>query len=263
MQTDLLAALASKARLAALGEAVAKINHDLRNMLTSAQMASDRLAALGDPKVAQALPRLERALDRAITLASDVMAYGKSKEPEPVTRIIPLRPALDMAAEDAGLTPGRRRFGDRHRSARAGAGRSGPAAPHPDQPAAQRPRGHRGRARPRRQGQGVRRVAPRRGISASCACPTTAPACPSGPRPTCSSRSSARCGAAARAWGWPSPASWRRVMAAIWRWSRPAPAARCSTSPWPGRPIHCRSPTIGPTADILSLGERPWRLLGP
>ena len=105
MQADLLAALSSKARLAALGEAVAKINHDLRNMLTSAQMASDRLAALGDPKVAQALPRLERALDRAINLASDVMAYGKSKEPEPVTRVIPLRPALDMAAEDAGLTP--------------------------------------------------------------------------------------------------------------------------------------------------------------
>lgn len=104
MQTDLLTALASKARLAALGEAVAKINHDLRNMLTSAQMASDRLAALGDPKVAQALPRLERALDRAITLASDVMAYGKSKEPAPVVRPTPLRPALDMAAEDAGLT---------------------------------------------------------------------------------------------------------------------------------------------------------------
>ncbi|MDR6624536.1 HAMP domain-containing sensor histidine kinase [Caulobacter segnis] len=103
MQADLLAALASKARLAALGEAVAKINHDLRNMLTSAQMASDRLAALGDPKVAQALPRLERALDRAITLASDVMAYGKSKEPAPVARPTPLRPALDMAAEDAGL----------------------------------------------------------------------------------------------------------------------------------------------------------------
>jgi len=106
MQTDLLTALASKARLAALGEAVAKINHDLRNMLTSAQMASDRLAALGDPKVAQALPRLERALDRAITLASDVMAYGKSREPAPVSRTIPLRPALEMAAEDSGLTPG-------------------------------------------------------------------------------------------------------------------------------------------------------------
>ncbi len=103
MQTDLLTALASKARLAALGEAVAKINHDLRNMLTSAQMASDRLAALGDPKVAQALPRLERALDRAITLATDVMTYGKSREPAPVVRPTPLRAALDSAAEDSGL----------------------------------------------------------------------------------------------------------------------------------------------------------------
>jgi signal transduction histidine kinase len=103
MQGDLLTALSSRARLAALGEAVAKINHDLRNMLTSAQIASDRLAAIGDPKVAQALPRLERALDRAITLATDVMTYGKSKEPEPNARPVFLRPALDMAAEDAGL----------------------------------------------------------------------------------------------------------------------------------------------------------------
>ena len=105
MQDDLLAALASRARLAALGEAVAKINHDLRNMLTSAQIASDRLAALGDPKVAQALPRLERALDRAITLATEVMTYGKSKEAEPKPRPMSIRTALDMAAEDAGLQP--------------------------------------------------------------------------------------------------------------------------------------------------------------
>jgi signal transduction histidine kinase len=104
MQADLVAALNSKARLASLGEAVAKINHDLRNMLTSAQMASDRLAALGDPKVAQALPRLERALDRAITLASDVMAYGKSQEAPPAPKTVPLMAALDMAAEDAGLS---------------------------------------------------------------------------------------------------------------------------------------------------------------
>jgi signal transduction histidine kinase len=106
MQTDLVTALQAKARLAALGEAVAKINHDLRNMLTSAQMASDRLAALGDPKVAQALPRLERALDRAITLATEVMTYGKSKEPAPAPLPTPVRAALDMAAEDSGLLTG-------------------------------------------------------------------------------------------------------------------------------------------------------------
>ena len=105
MQIDLRAALNSRARLAALGEAVAKINHDLRNMLTSAQIASERLAQSGDPKVAQALPRLERALDRAVHLATDVLAYGKSEEAPPAPVNLALRPALEAAAEDAGLTP--------------------------------------------------------------------------------------------------------------------------------------------------------------
>lgn len=110
MQADLRAALASRARLAALGEAVAKINHDLRNMLTSAQIASERLAMLGDPRVSQALPRLERALDRAITLASDVLDYGKTQEPTPQTRPTPLRSAVEAAAEDAGLSDQRVRL---------------------------------------------------------------------------------------------------------------------------------------------------------
>ena len=104
MQTDLLVALSSRARLAALGEAVAKINHDLRNMLTSAQLASERMAASGDPNVAQALPRLERALDRAARLASNVLAFGRSEEPAPQKRQLALRAALEAAAEDAGLS---------------------------------------------------------------------------------------------------------------------------------------------------------------
>ena len=109
MQEDLRAALQSRARLAALGEAVAKINHDLRNMLTSARMASDRLAGtlgeLGDPRAAQALPRLERALDRAARLAEDVLAYGRSQEPPPEPRPVDLAGAARDAAEDAGLSP--------------------------------------------------------------------------------------------------------------------------------------------------------------
>jgi len=104
MQADLLVALQSQARLAALGSAVAKINHDLRNMLTSAQMASDRLATSGDPKVAQAMPRLERALDRAVKLAQDVLAYGRSDEAPPQLAPIRLAEAAEIAAEDAGLS---------------------------------------------------------------------------------------------------------------------------------------------------------------
>ena len=105
MQADLRVALNARARLAALGEAVAKINHDLRNMLTSAQIASERLALSGDPKVAQALPRLERALDRAIKLASDVLAYGRSEEAAPSLAQVHLADAVTDAAEDAGLAP--------------------------------------------------------------------------------------------------------------------------------------------------------------
>lgn len=103
MQGEIRQALASRARLAALGEAVAKINHDLRNMLTSAQMASDRLAALGDPQVSQALPRLERALDRAVKLAEGVLQYGRSEEPAPERVDVPIAAAVIAAADDAGL----------------------------------------------------------------------------------------------------------------------------------------------------------------
>lgn len=104
MQGDLRVALNSRARLAALGEAVAKINHDLKNMLTSAQIASERLAALKDPKVRQALPRLERALDRAVTLASGVLAYGKTQEAAPDPRAMPLAAAIETAGEEARLS---------------------------------------------------------------------------------------------------------------------------------------------------------------
>jgi signal transduction histidine kinase len=107
MQSDLSAALASRARLAALGEAVAKINHEMRNMLTSAQLASERLATSGDPVVARTLPRLERALERAVTLAANVLAFGRSEEPPPAPKPVPLRAALETAAEDAQLVSGR------------------------------------------------------------------------------------------------------------------------------------------------------------
>lgn len=105
MQEEVRQSLRSRARLVALGEAVAKINHDLRNMLTSAQMASERLSSSSDPLVATALPRLERALGRASTLARNVLAYGKTEEPPPQRKKMLLARAVAAAAEDAGLEP--------------------------------------------------------------------------------------------------------------------------------------------------------------
>ncbi|ALJ07609.1 MULTISPECIES: sensor histidine kinase [Brevundimonas] len=105
MQEEVRQSLRSRARLVALGEAVAKINHDLRNMLTSAQMASERLATSADPQVAKALPRLERALSRAASLSRNVLEYGRSEEPAPQKTRVVLTKALTLAAEDAGLEP--------------------------------------------------------------------------------------------------------------------------------------------------------------
>ena len=104
MQEEVRVSLRSRARLVALGEAVAKINHDLRNMLTSAQLASERLADSPDPEVARVLPRLERALGRAAALSRNVLEYGKSEEPAPQRTRIALAAAVAAAAEDAGLT---------------------------------------------------------------------------------------------------------------------------------------------------------------
>lgn len=105
MQDEVRQSLRSRARLVALGEAVAKINHDLRNMLTSAQIASERLADSPDPTVAKALPRLERALGRAAALSRNVLEYGRSEEPAPQKARLQLAAAVVTAAEDAGLSP--------------------------------------------------------------------------------------------------------------------------------------------------------------
>ena len=75
MQNELRAALGQKSRLATLGAAVAKINHDLRNALSTAVLASDRLADIDDPEVKRLTPRLYQAIDRAVNLCSRTLNY--------------------------------------------------------------------------------------------------------------------------------------------------------------------------------------------
>jgi len=81
MQRDLRAALQQKSRLATLGAAVAKINHDLRNSLATAMLVSDRLADIDDPEVKQVTPRLYDAIDRAVTLCSQTLNYVSDGTP--------------------------------------------------------------------------------------------------------------------------------------------------------------------------------------
>lgn len=90
MQTELRASLKQKTRLAALGEAVAKINHDLRNMLAVAQLLADRLERSGDPMVVKTAPKLLRSLDRATALCQQTLTFGSADEPAPIRRRVML-----------------------------------------------------------------------------------------------------------------------------------------------------------------------------
>jgi signal transduction histidine kinase len=83
MERSLARELREKKHLAALGLAVSKINHDLRNMLASAQLFSDRLSQAADPVTQRFAPKLVSALDRAIAFCQSTLAYGRISEHEP------------------------------------------------------------------------------------------------------------------------------------------------------------------------------------
>ncbi|MDF1620789.1 sensor histidine kinase [Pseudothioclava nitratireducens] len=83
MQRHLTGALRQKERLAQLGQAVAKISHDLRNILTTAQLFADRMEGSDDPAVQRAAPKLVNSIGRAVNLCETTLAFGKAEEPPP------------------------------------------------------------------------------------------------------------------------------------------------------------------------------------
>jgi signal transduction histidine kinase len=103
MQRELASMLHQKNRLAALGLAVSKINHDLRNLLASAQLFSDQLSTLPDPKVQRFAPKLVRALERAIAFCQSTLSYGAAQEPPPERKTISVEPLIEEVHEALGL----------------------------------------------------------------------------------------------------------------------------------------------------------------
>ncbi len=86
MQRELRAALLQKNRLAGVGAAVTKISHDLRNVLATAMLESDRLEAAADPEVKRITAGLVRAVDRAVVLATSTLRFAKEDVPDVVLR---------------------------------------------------------------------------------------------------------------------------------------------------------------------------------
>src|SRR5690606_2100380 len=103
MQQQLTQLLRQKNRLAQLGLAVSKINHDLRNMLANAQLISDRLGALPDPTVQKFAPKLIASLDRAINLCNDTLKFGRAQEATPRRELLLLKPALEEVGDSLCL----------------------------------------------------------------------------------------------------------------------------------------------------------------
>lgn len=103
LQSELARMLTEQRRLAELGLAVSKINHDLRNLLASAQLLSDRLRTVADPAVQRIAPKIMATLDRAVFYTQTVLEYGAAREAPPERRLVSLTRLLDEVMDVAGL----------------------------------------------------------------------------------------------------------------------------------------------------------------
>jgi signal transduction histidine kinase len=105
MQRELQRTLRQQKNLVDLGLAVSKINHDMRNILASAQLMSDRLTDVDDPLVRSFAPKLLRTIDRAVGYTTEVLAYGQASEAEPRRRRIRLAELCQDVREILAIDP--------------------------------------------------------------------------------------------------------------------------------------------------------------
>jgi signal transduction histidine kinase len=100
LEVRLTTALRQKDRLASLGGALAKISHDLRNLLTTAQLVADRIETSADPAVRRVAPKLVSSLSRAISLCERTLAFGKAEELPPELADFALAPLVAEVLEN-------------------------------------------------------------------------------------------------------------------------------------------------------------------
>jgi signal transduction histidine kinase len=104
LQRELRASLRQKSRLAEVGSASNKINHDLRNMLSTARLLSDRLQRSADERTRALAPTILNTIDRAARLASDALEYVRD-QPTPRKVAFDLADLVDevgVALQEAG-----------------------------------------------------------------------------------------------------------------------------------------------------------------
>lgn len=99
METELSQNLRQKERLAALGGAVSKISHDLRNILTTTTLLADRMEGSDDPMVQRNAEKLVNSLSRAVNLCESTLTFGKAEELAPEMSLFPVRLMLEDVLE--------------------------------------------------------------------------------------------------------------------------------------------------------------------
>jgi len=95
IESELQRSYTHQKHLADLGLAISKINHDMRNLLASAQLISDRLAAIDDPLIKRLTPKLLRTIDRAISYTRNILVYGRTQEQSPNCQQLHLKSLVD------------------------------------------------------------------------------------------------------------------------------------------------------------------------
>jgi signal transduction histidine kinase len=87
-------------RLAELGAAQAKLNHDLRNIMASALMLADRLSSGDDAKVSRSGKLIVAALEQASSLIATTFDFATERSPSLSCTRLPLAAAVDDAAQE-------------------------------------------------------------------------------------------------------------------------------------------------------------------
>lgn len=104
MQQTVRRALGQRARLAALGTAVTKINHDLRNILATARLVTDGLTASAAPEVRRILPRLIEAIDRAVALCTRTLDFSREGAAPLASSRFRLGPLIDEVGSGLAIS---------------------------------------------------------------------------------------------------------------------------------------------------------------
>lgn len=103
LETQLSQSLRQKERLAQLGTAVAKISHDLRNILTTATLLADRMESVDDPTVRRVAPKIVKSLTRAVNLTEGTLAFGRAEEAPPALQVVDAKLFLEEVCEGEQL----------------------------------------------------------------------------------------------------------------------------------------------------------------